>query len=443
MELGGKRVVVVGLGRSGIAAARLCVDRGAQVTGTDSRDVLPEAAMALRREGVHLVLGGHAGVPFNDADLVVVSPGVPDLGVLRAAEARGVEVIGELELACRFFTQPIVTIGGTNGKSTTTTLVQGLLVAGGLKTFAGGNLGVPPSEAVGQPWDVLVLEVSSFQLERAPRLAPKVSLLLNISEDHLDRYESFRDYAVAKGNAFANQSDTDIAIIPAGDELCRGQAARGRGKLVTFGAGGDYEVRGRRIVERASGHIFSVGGAALHGRHNLLNLAAAAAAARALSVGWSAIARGTSQFEPLPHRMALVRSLAGVNYYDDSKGTNVGASVTAVAGLTEDKCVLIAGGRDKLGDYGPLVRALKDRGRALVVLGEAADRIARAAAGCLPVEHASSMAEAVQKAFRLAQSGDAVLLSPACSSFDMFSGYHERGEVFGQEVLKLTPELKS
>lgn len=433
MELGGKRVIVVGLGKSGLSAARLCQRRGARVLGTDASpaEKLPKE---LGGAGLELALGGHAGVDFSAADLIVVSPGVPPLPELARAEHAGVEVIGEMELAARFIGAPIVAIGGTNGKSTTTTLVARMLEATGKRIFAGANLGAPACDAVEGGFDVVVFEVSSFQLERAPKFSPKVSVLLNISEDHLDRYSSYQEYANAKGNAFVNQGAEDTAVVPVGDAACLAQARRGRGKLSTFGAGGDYDVLGRQVIERASGESFSLAGVDLHGRHNLDNAAAAIAAVRALGVAPAAIAAGLAVFHPLHHRMALVRELGRVRFYDDSKGTNVGAAVTALAGLEEPKAVLIAGGRDKLGSYGPLVEALQKKGRAVVVIGEAASRIADAVGGRVPVARAASMAEAVRVARSLAEPGDAVLLSPACSSYDMFADYVDRGNQFAAAV---------
>lgn len=437
MELANKRVIVIGLGKSGIAAAKLCKERGASVVGTDSAPLekLPPGAAEL---GIELKAGGHDGVRFESADLVVVSPGVPALPELERAEHAGVEVIGELELASRFVTAPIVAVGGTNGKSTTTTLIGVLLRAAGRHVFVGGNLGTPAAEAAGQAFDAVVLEVSSFQLERAPTFHPRVSLLLNVTEDHLDRYPSFTAYAEAKGNAFVNQVQGDIAVVPFGDAITEEQARRGRGELVTFGQAGDYAVADAAVLEAESGERFDLGSSRLHGRHNFENAAAAIAAVRALGVDPEAVRDGLAEFEPLPHRMALVRELSGVRFYDDSKGTNVGASVTALQGLTEPRGVLIAGGRDKQGSYAPLVEALRARGRAVVLLGEAAPKIFDAIGGALPVEHADGMDDAVRRAFRLAKPGDAVLLSPACSSFDMFKSYAERGDRFSAAVQALS-----
>ncbi|MES1179144.1 MAG: UDP-N-acetylmuramoyl-L-alanine--D-glutamate ligase [Myxococcales bacterium] len=436
MELSGKRVVVVGLGKSGIAAAKLCRSRGATVIGTDSapeEKVSPEA----KALGIPLVLGGHADAKFEQANLIVVSPGVPNLPELVQAELAGVEVIGELELAWRFVDAPIVAIGGTNGKSTTTTLVGDMFLAAGLKTFVGGNLGTPSAEAVAASYDVVVWEVSSFQLERVPSFRPRVSVLLNITEDHLDRYPSFLAYAEAKGNAFQSQNPDDFAIIPEGDEDCRRQAQRGRAQLLSFGSYGDYVVSGRTVTETRSGELFDLESSALHGRHNLENAAAAIAAARALDLSAAHIRQALSTFRPLPHRMARVAIVKGVTFYDDSKGTNVGASVTALRGLSENRGVLIAGGRDKHGAYEPLVEALEAKGRAVVVIGEAAERIANAVGDRVPVLHAESMDDAVNQAFHQAEPGDAVLLSPACSSFDMFKSYADRGDRFVSAVQRL------
>ncbi|HEY4156785.1 MAG TPA: UDP-N-acetylmuramoyl-L-alanine--D-glutamate ligase [Polyangiaceae bacterium] len=429
IELSGKRVVVVGLGKSGVAALKLCQRHGATAVGTDSAGadkIAPEATQL----GVELALGGHDGARLLEADLIVVSPGVPPLPVFDAAQGQGIPVIGELALGSHFLDAPIVAVGGTNGKSTTTTLLGDLFRVAKKRAFVGGNLGTPVCDAELAEYDVAVLEVSSFQLERAPEFHPRVSILLNISEDHLDRYPSYLAYAEAKGNAFVQQTDADFAIVPDADADCRAQAKRGHGRLVTFGTAGDYRIVGRTIEESASGDVFDLEGSSLHGRHNTENAAAAIAAARALGVTTEATRRGLLDFQPLPHRMTLVATIGGVRFYDDSKGTNVGASVTALRGLSEERGVLIAGGRDKHGSYEPLVRALEDKGRALVLLGEAAPRIAQAVGARVPVAHAASMNEAVTRAQSLAKPGDAVLLSPACSSFDMFKSYADRGEQF-------------
>jgi UDP-N-acetylmuramoylalanine--D-glutamate ligase len=441
MDISGKKVIVVGLGRSGVAATRLCAGLGARVVATDSAPA-ERLAPGVADLPAEVVLRGHVGVDFRGADLVVVSPGVPSFPALAEAEQAGVPVIGELALSSSRIRAPLLFVGGTNGKSTTTTLLAELLKAAGLRVFVGGNLGTPAAEAVGLDLDAAVLEVSSFQLERLPDVRPKVSILLNITEDHLDRYASFQDYADAKGNAFVSQTREDFAIIPQGDAECRRQAERGHGKVVEVGGpGADYAVFEEAILERATGERFDLRGTKLHGLHNHHNAAFAVAAARALQASASAVQRALREFEPLPHRMALVTEASGVRFYDDSKGTNVGAAVTALLGLSEPRGVLIAGGRDKLGSYAPLVEALRLKGRAVVVIGEAAEKIAAAVGDALPLERATDMPGAVRRAFELAEPGDAVLLSPACSSFDMFKSYADRGDRFAEAALSLKQEL--
>ncbi len=446
LDVTDKRVVVVGLGSSGLAAAELCADAGASVLGLDARadEAAPEATRRVARErGIELAWGPHERSAFDGAELVVLSPGVPPLALLDEVEAAGVPVIGEMELAARGVLAPIIAVGGTNGKSTTTKLIHAMLSATGKRVFVGANFGEPSARALYDDYDWVVFEVSSFQLERAPRFKPRVSLLLNVSEDHLDRYPDFAAYVQAKGNAFVNQDAGDIAVVPATDEVCLAQAKRGRARLITFGDEGDYRVEAGFIVARGSELRLPLSAVDLHGRHNHDNLAAAVAALHACGFDEGVLRRGLAEFTPLAHRMQRVAHIDGVSYYDDSKGTNVGASVTAIAGLSEPRCVLIAGGKDKHGSYEPLVAALAARGRGLVLIGEAAERIAAAARGVLPVRRASTMADAVAAARELAESGDAVLLSPACSSFDMFSGYAERGRAFAEAVNSLSEKRES
>ena len=443
MDLEGKNAIVVGLGRSGVAAARLLLSRGARVVTTDSapRERLSKEALALEAVGATLEAGGHQADAFDRADLCVVSPGVPSFPLLEAFERSGREVVGELELASRFVRAPIALIGGTNGKSTTTALLGEMLAADGRKTFVGGNFGVPLAEVVDEAWDALVLEISSFQAERVPTLHARVHALLNITDDHLDRYSGFDAYADAKGNPFVPMTADDVAVVPLGDAAVAKQAARGKARVVSFasapGAAADVAPDGDAIVDRTTGARYLLSGVRIQGAHNIANACAAIACASALGAKPAAIAHALASFGGLGHRTVLVGEVDGVRYYDDSKGTNVGASVAALRGLVEARAVLIAGGRDKLGAYAPLVDALRDRGRALVVIGEAGPRIASAAAGVLPIEQASSMDDAVARARALAKPGDAVLLSPACSSFDMFRDYKERGDRFVDAVRAL------
>jgi UDP-N-acetylmuramoylalanine--D-glutamate ligase len=437
--LAGKSVHVVGMGLSGVSAATLCLRLGAAVVGHDERPraELGVAAQALPIE-IHSPLSEEA---LAGSELVVVSPGVHQPVLLGALEARGAEVIGELELGARLSVAPLCAIGGTNGKSTTTLLVAAMLREGGAKTFSGGNLGTPLCEAVGEEFEYLVVEVSSFQLERAPTFRPRVSVLLNITEDHLDRHGSLEAYANAKGNAFVNQGAGDVAIAPFGDAEVERQVRRGAGRVVFFGSGGDYVVEGAAgnvgVREVATGRVFALAQTALSARHNQLNAAAAIAAARAFGISSEAVERALVSFRTLPHRLALVATLDGVGYYDDSKATNVGAAVAAIESLTEARVVLIGGGKGKEGSYAPLAAALERRGGAAVLIGEAAAVMAASFPSSVEVQHAATLEAAVDIARRLAQPGDAVLLAPACASFDMFQSYADRGRRFVQAVERL------
>jgi UDP-N-acetylmuramoylalanine--D-glutamate ligase len=463
LDVNGKRAAVVGLGASGIAACTLLAARGARVIGTDRkpREQASPEALALEAAGVSLALGGHAEARLSEADLVVVSPGVPSFEELEAAAVAKVPIWGEVELAYQAVRAAeharlagvagvagvvgaaparagarFVAIGGTNGKSTVTSLTGALLEAHGLATFTGGNLGEPLAAHAGEAFDAIVLEVSSFQMERVEAFHPEVSVLLNVTPDHLDRYDDLAAYARAKGNAFTNQEPGDLAIVPAGDPVCLVQAKRGRGRVVRFGADADADVcvQNARIFDRATGEAYDRAKIRLKGGHNALNVAAALAAVRPFGIPSATIREVLASFEGLPHRMALVGEARGIRWYDDSKGTNVGAAVTAILGVAEPRVVLIAGGRDKGGSYAPLASALAEKGRAAVVIGEAADAIAGAIGGVVPVKRAASMDEAVALAGAAAEAGDAVLLSPACSSFDMFKDYKERGDVFARAV---------
>lgn len=440
MKLNGARTIVFGLGSSGEAAARLLLSQGAEVTVTDAN-----AKARTSLTGVKLVLGHHDGIDLAGADLVVVSPGVPNLPILRDAEKKGARIVGELELASWFVDADIVAVGGTNGKSTTTELAAALARTTGRPVFAGGNLGTPLAQAVvdGDPGvaagGVAVVEVSSFQLERVAGFRPRVSVLMNVTPDHLDRYASFEAYAIAKGGAFKGQNTEDFAIVPHGDELCLRIASLGYAHAETIDgpSPASIGVEDEGLVDRISGIRMPLSRFHLRGRHNVTNLCAAWAAVRDLGADAHKFEQAIDAFEGLPHRTVFVEEIDGVRYYDDSKGTNVGASVTALLGLSEEKAILIAGGRDKGGSYEPLVEALKTKGRAVVVIGEASDIIAKAVGAAVPVVRASSMEDAVVQSCKLARPGDAVLLSPACSSFDMFKDYKQRGDVFVAAVKAL------
>lgn len=452
--LRGARVVVVGLGASGRAAALLAKGLGADVVGTDAapRASLEAAATELSSAGVALALGGHDAAGLDRADLVVVSPGVPALPALAAAQARGAVVIGEIELATRLLALPVIAITGSNGKSTTTTLVGDLLRAAGRRPFVGGNLGDPPAAIVPRPalpgalgvssleCDVLVLEISSFQAERIPHLRPRSAAILNLTPNHLDRYDGYASYCDAKGNVLANQSGDDLTVIPAGDPDCERQAARSAGQIVRLGETAEGILVGydrERIVDGLGGATYDRAAIRLAGDHNALNVCAALALIAPFGVRPDVVRGVLAEFRGLPHRLAFVRDLDGVRHYDDSKGTSVGAAVAAIRGLHEQRIVLIAGGRDKMGSYAPLFEALRERGRGAVLIGEAADRLDKELQGACPLVRAGTMEEAVRAAQQLAVSGDAVLLSPCCSSFDMFRDYKHRGDEYVRVVNKL------
>jgi UDP-N-acetylmuramoylalanine--D-glutamate ligase len=437
-KLDGVPVLVVGLGKSGRAAARFLAERGAKVTANDSRPSV-EGGEALEAAGVTLALGGHDEARFTGASLIVLSPGVPPLAELDAAEAAGVPIWSEVELASRFLKGTLVAVTGTNGKSTVTSWIAAMGEAAGIPTFAGGNLGTPLVEAVGTEAGergLVVAEVSSFQLERVDRFRPKVAVLLNVSEDHLDRYESYADYVAAKGRIFIAQGADDHAVVPMDDEVCLGLAKAGAAAVHTFGPGGELRIEKGTVRDHASGLEVPVDALALVGGPNELNACAAALAARLAGVDTDAIRAALVSFDGLSHRMERVGALRGVTFYDDSKATNVGATVAAIRGFADGpgKVVLIAGGRDKGGSYAPLREALAESGRAAVLIGEAAATIEEALGDAVPVARRETMAEAVTTALEHAQVGDAVLLAPACSSFDMYGSYAERGDDFQRAV---------
>ena len=452
MDVAEKRCVVIGAGASGLAAAELLSSRGADVVINDrrAREALGEAALALEARGATLALGSHDPRFFEGAGLVVLSPGVPAIPELAEVFAR-VETIGEVELASRFLTAPIVGITGTNGKSTVTTLVGDMLRRSGLATFVGGNLGVALSEAVGSDADTpdgrIVAELSSFQLETVRTFRPMVAAVLNVSPDHLDRYASLADYAKAKGNVFIAQAAGDHAVLPADDAACAELAPSRAGVTVHAfgGATGEVRVEGDELVDTVTGWRLSVSEIRLRGRHNQENAAAAVLVARLSGADGDAMKASLRETAGLPHRAELVRELDGVAWIDDSKATNVGATIAALDGLASParRCVLIAGGVDKGGSYAPLAERLAEVGRAVVLIGKSADLIADALASLpLAVRRAGTMEEAVTVARALAEPGDVALLAPACSSFDMFRSYAHRGDAF-QAAVRALPEATS
>lgn len=446
MDLAGKHVTVVGLGESGHAVARFAVGRAAKVRVNDmrARETLGEVAVRIESMGAELVLGGHPASAFEGADLVVVSPGVPSLAELAQAERRGTPVISEVELAARFIDASIVAITGTNGKSTVTTLVGAMCGALDRPLFVGGNLGQPMIEAVGTDASrengLVIVELSSFQLERVAQLRAHIAVLLNVSPDHLDRYPSIEAYAAAKARVFERQRPDDFAILPADAPELR-DLVSGQGTITTFGPpSGAVRVIDGVLTDTGGSLRVPVGDLRLRGAHNIANACAAALTARLLGVPPADVAGVLCDFEGLAHRMQLVGSVGEVDYIDDSKATNVGAAVASIDGLSDapGKVVLIAGGVDKGGSYAPLRDRMLARGRAMVVLGEAAPLLQDAFSGA-PIELrlAESMGEAVEHAAALAEPGDTVLLAPGCSSFDMYRSYEERGDDFQRAVRAL------
>jgi UDP-N-acetylmuramoylalanine--D-glutamate ligase len=441
-------VTVVGLGRSGLSVARFCRQQGAQVTVTDmaAREHFADEAQELDALGVRLECGGHRSATLAQADLVILSPGVPHtISPLAAARAHGVPVIGEIELAARYIDQPIIAVTGTNGKTTTTELLGQMIASAGYSVFVGGNIGTPLIDYVaqGQRQDRLVLEVSSFQLDTIVHFRPWIGVLLNISPDHLDRYPSFEAYAASKMRLFANQSSGDTAILNADDSRCREAAGNMRGRTLLFGSEAKSphaRIAGDHIDFQSADqavHTIDLSRWPLAGRHNLENAAAAGLAALMAGAPPRALQMAIDNFQGLDHRLNLIRTLHGVRYYDDSKATNVDAVCRALEGL-DAPLVLIMGGRDKGGSYQALAKLVAAKVRTLVVMGEATDNITAALGHLVPTAPAADMAAAVRLAADQARSGDVVLLSPACASFDMYKSYHQRGEDFCRNVRQLT-----
>jgi UDP-N-acetylmuramoylalanine--D-glutamate ligase len=452
-EVKGRQALVVGLAKSGVAAARLLAARGANVTVTDRRAATElHGALDALGDTVSYALGGHDPADFTGADLVVVSPGVP-LALPEIAEARrqGVPVVGEVELAWRLLEGvPVVGITGTNGKSTTTALA-GELFQQDRRTFVGGNLGTPLCELVlsGRAVDVVVAELSSFQLEGVDRFRPRVAASLNLTPDHLDRYPSLEDYALAKARLFANQQPGDVAIANARDPRAVAMAASSRGTLLTFGFGaGASASRGARAKEGHPELVVSLGGSgsgeerfqvrgrALRGRHNLENAMAAVLCARALGVPPAQVQAGLDEFPGLPHRLEVVRERGGVEWVNDSKATNVDSTVVALQAFEADhpRVVLVLGGRGKGAPYAPLRSLFGGRVKALLTVGEDAPTVERELGDLVPTERAGTLAAAVARAAATTGPGDVVLLSPACASYDQFRSYEERGEIFRRLV---------
>ena len=441
-----KPVVVVGLARSGVAAALLLARHGETVVATDRKGPgeLQEEILKLEGAGVRVELGGHVAATFARASLVVVSPGVPfDLPELGAARQAGVPVVAEIQLGFEHLQGTVAAITGTKGKSTTTAALGAMLKEAGRDVRVGGNIGAALTSLVegSTPDSTFAIEVSSFQLEGITTFRPHVAVFLNLSADHLDRHSSFEAYGAAKARIFSNQEPDDFAVVNADDPQVLALARTSRAQVVAFttegrpAADGAFFADGVAFLRRDGKDeaLFTLAEVSLPGAHLASDLLAAATAARLLGVPKDAIARAVKAFRGVEHVLEHVATVDGVDYYNDSKATNVDAAAKSLAAFPRP-VLLILGGRYKGGDFGLLAPGLRAHGKRVLAIGEAQDQIARSLEGAVPVDRASSLREAVERAQAMAAPGDVVLLAPACSSFDMFRDYADRGRRFKDEV---------
>jgi len=454
MELNGKRVLVVGLGRSGVASALFLQSRGARVTVSDakSEDQLREQIPTLLDAGIAVETGAHGERTFRNQDLIVVSPGVPvDAEPLVQARALGQPVIGEIELASQFLSGPIVAITGSNGKTTTTTLVGDIIAASGFKTLVGGNIGTPAISLAEQatPETTIVLEVSSFQLETIRTFRPKVAVVLNVTPDHLDRHGTFAAYVNAKARIFENQQADDFAVLNADDPTCVELANRTRAQVFWFSREREMEsgafVRDGHIIVRRNRSvqtILSVSEIPLKGSHNLENILAAVCAAALMGCAAEKIRAAIVNFKAVEHRLEYVATIGGVEYYNDSKATNVDATMKALQSFPAN-IHLILGGKDKGSDYTVLNNLLRERVKSVYTIGAAAEKIQSHIKGTTQIVSSGTIESAVKQASAAGHPGDVVLLAPACASFDQFQNYEHRGRVFKELVGQLAARNSS
>jgi len=456
VELQGKKTLVLGAGKSGIASAKFLAERGAVVALHDRKPVAEwtEAARSLKERKVGLIDGNLPSWLLDQIDLVVISPGIPTKTVpARYVDRKDGEVIGEVELAYRFLKGRIVGITGSNGKTTTTTLIGELLKNAGIRTQIGGNIGTPllnlTETATDETWTVV--ELSSFQLETIKDFRPQVAVATNVTPNHMDRYDFFTDYAAAKHRLFMNQTAEDLAILNADDEVTASWASGLKANVVLFSVKKELEeglfLRGRDLVCRASGkekvlttrdEIF------LRGLHNVENVLAGLAAGLACGASPDSMRETIRTFKGVEHRIEFVADVKGVKFYNDSKATSVDATLKALEAFSEEagKTILILGGRGKNAPYEPLKDLIETKVRKLVLIGEDADNIESQLKNHAEIVRAGSMQDAVEKSFQSATTGDNVLLAPACASFDMFKSFEQRGEVFKTEVLNLQTTKK-
>ena len=450
MELKGKRVLVVGLGKSGISAALYLRKLGARVTVSDSRtgEALAKEIPALLDAGVMVETGGHGVLTFRRQDLIVISPGVPlSTPEIQQVLAFGVPLIGELELASQDLKGRVIAITGSNGKTTTTSLVGHILQQAGVATKVGGNIGLPVVELVGESTDATwsVLEVSSFQLETIDTFHPHIAAVLNITPDHLDRHGTFENYAAAKTRITENQTAEDFLLLNAEDKPTQMVAAKTKAQIFWFSAmrrvkqGAFVHGDGVYFLAKEGGTpepVMPVAEIPLRGTHNVENVLAAVAMARLASVSAGEVRAGVASFQAVEHRLQFVAKVRGVEYYNDSKATNVDATAKALASFGGG-VRLILGGKDKGSDYTGLLNLLRERTVAVYTIGAAAEIIERQLAGEVTIERAGTLAVAVRLASASALPGETVLLAPACSSFDQFENYEHRGRVFAELVRAL------
>jgi UDP-N-acetylmuramoylalanine--D-glutamate ligase len=445
MQLSGKRVLVVGLGRSGVAAALFLQSHGARVTVSDtkSEDQLREHIPALLDAGIAVETGGHGQRTFQDQDLIVVSPGVPvDAEPLVQARALGQPVIGEIELASQFLPGPIIAITGSNGKTTTTALVGEILSASGLKTLVGGNIGTAAislaERATSESY--VVLEVSSFQLETISSFRPNVAVVLNVSPDHLDRHGTFARYVAAKARIFENQTPEDFAVLNADDPICLDLGTRTRAQVFWFSRkhpveSGAFVAEGTLVFrrDRSEQPLMAVSEIPLKGAHNLENVLAAVSASALAGCAPQKIGAAVRQFKAVEHRLEYVATVGGVEYYNDSKATNVDATLKALESFPAN-IHLVVGGKDKGSDYTVLSDLLRERVKRVYTIGDAAEKIRSQIKDAATVVACGTLDAAVQEAAAAARPGDVVLLAPACASFDQFHNFEHRGRVFKKLV---------
>ena len=447
MELKGKKVLVVGLGKSGLAAALFLRRRGAHVTVSDVRsaEALAKDIPALLEAGIMVEAGGHGLLTFRRQDLIVVSPGVPmNTPELMQVRSFGLPVIGELELAARFLKGRIVAITGSNGKTTTTALLGEILKEAGIPTLVGGNIGVPVIELIEQSTDETwsVLEVSSFQLESTDQFHPSIAVILNITPDHLDRHGSFENYALAKERIFAAQDEHDFVVLNADNVRAAQAASRSAANVYWFSVEhsvkqGAWLAQGsvvyRPSKDAATEKVMPLSGIPLKGAHNVENVLAAVVAARLAGASATAIRHAIESFQAVEHRLEFVAAVNGIEFYNDSKATNVDATAKAVAAF-DSGIHLILGGKDKGSDYTLLAQLLRARVRAVYTIGSAAAKIESQLRGIVSIQSCETLDNAVSAAAAAARPGEVVLLAPACSSFDQFENYEHRGRIFKELV---------